>query len=77
MIYADIMSNSCVIIDDDEEEEGGGESKEEDENIDSFQESEMQKQKLLYEQNRLADTSNVLTAIQRSKLSSQLLFLLK
>jgi ryanodine receptor 2 len=55
MIYADIMSNSCVIIDDDEEEEGGGESKEEDENIDSFQESEMQKQKLLYEQNRLAD----------------------
>jgi hypothetical protein len=45
MIYADIMSNSCVIIDDDEEEEGGGGSKEEDENIDSFQESEMQKQK--------------------------------
>ena len=48
------MSNSCVIIDDDDEE-GGDEKKEEDENIDSFQESEMQKQKLLYEQNRLAD----------------------
>ncbi|CAF0782285.1 unnamed protein product, partial [Didymodactylos carnosus] len=44
--YATIMSKSCVINDDDDD--GGVEEAK------SFQEQEMEKQKLLYEQNRLA-----------------------
>jgi ryanodine receptor 2 len=60
MAYADIMSSSCIIIDDDDDEEeggGGGEEApgEEEDQSNAFQEAEMQKQKLLFEQNRLAD----------------------
>jgi hypothetical protein len=51
-VYADIMSKSCEIIEEEEEEGGGGSEEAEEVN---FQEAEMVKQKLLYEQSRLAD----------------------
>ncbi len=56
MIYAEIMSKSIEIIDEDEEEggEGEGEGGEEDQ-ANVFEETEMIKQKLLYEQGRLAE----------------------
>jgi len=50
MSFATIMSRSCVI---EEEEEGGGEEGGE-EGGNSFEEQEIKKQKLLFEQNRLA-----------------------
>ncbi|XP_064602338.1 ryanodine receptor 2-like [Liolophura sinensis] len=49
MSYADIMSKSCSGEDEDDEEEGGEDAGS------SFQEQEMEKQKLLFEQSRLAD----------------------
>ncbi|CAF0745111.1 unnamed protein product, partial [Didymodactylos carnosus] len=60
--YATIMSKSCVISDDDDDD-GTEEPK-------SFQEQEMEKQKLLYEQNRLATrgaAETVLLYISASK----------
>ncbi len=55
-VYADIMSRSCEIVEDEDEEGGeGGGGGEEEEGANSFQEAEMVKQKLLYEQGRLAD----------------------
>jgi ryanodine receptor 2 len=56
MIYAEAMSKSIEIIDDDDDEEGGdggGEPEEDQTNV--FEETEMIKQKLLYEQGRLAE----------------------
>uniref|UniRef100_A0A4D5R9V0 Ryanodine receptor 44F n=1 Tax=Scolopendra viridis TaxID=118503 RepID=A0A4D5R9V0_SCOVI len=50
MAYADIISRSCSGSDEEEEEEGG-----EDEQGTSIHEQEMEKQKLLFEQARLAD----------------------
>ncbi|XP_056911323.1 ryanodine receptor 1-like isoform X3 [Takifugu flavidus] len=50
MAYADIMAKSCHI---DEEEEGGEEMVENDEDEKSFEEKEMEKQRLLYQQSRL------------------------
>lgn len=52
MVYAEIMSKSCEII---EEEEEAEEPAEEEENKNSTEEEEMQKQKLLFEQGRLAE----------------------
>jgi hypothetical protein len=49
--YANIMSQSCHGADDDDDEEGG----EEGDAGASIQEQETEKQKLLYEQSRLAD----------------------
>ncbi|CAF3538671.1 unnamed protein product [Rotaria sordida] len=60
--YADIMSKSCVISEDDDD--NGTEE------VKSFQEQEMEKQKLLYEQNRLANrgaAESVLLYISASK----------
>jgi ryanodine receptor 2 len=51
MAYAEIMSKSCEIVE--EDEEGGGEPSEED-NASAFEDAELQKQKLRFEQNRLA-----------------------
>ncbi len=56
LVYADIMSKSCEIIDDDDEEEEGGDGGgEEEDQANTFQEQEMQKQKLLFEQGRLSE----------------------
>jgi len=60
--YSTIMSKSCVIEEDDDD--GGAEE------VKSFQEQEMEKQKLLYEQNRLANrgaAETVLLYISASK----------
>ncbi|UJR09568.1 hypothetical protein I4U23_013803 [Adineta vaga] len=60
--YSTIMSESCVIEEDDDD--AGGED------VKSFQEQEMEKQKLLYEQNRLANrgaAETVLLYISASK----------
>ena len=60
--YSAIMSKSCVIEEDDDD--GGTEE------VKSFQEQEMEKQKLLYEQNRLANrgaAETVLLYISASK----------
>ncbi|CAM4882414.1 unnamed protein product [Rotaria socialis] len=60
--YSAIMSKSCVIAEDDDD--GGAEE------VKSFQEQEMEKQKLLYEQNRLANrgaAETVLLYISASK----------
>uniref|UniRef100_T1J5U5 B30.2/SPRY domain-containing protein n=1 Tax=Strigamia maritima TaxID=126957 RepID=T1J5U5_STRMM len=51
MSYAEIIGRSCSGSDEEEDEEGGGE----DEGGSSIHEQEMQKQKLLFEQARLAD----------------------
>ncbi|CAF4383987.1 unnamed protein product, partial [Rotaria sp. Silwood2] len=61
--YATIMSKSCVIAEDDDDDNGAEEVK-------SFQEQETEKQKLLYEQNRLANrgaAETVLLYISASK----------
>ncbi|KAK7926103.1 hypothetical protein WMY93_008413 [Mugilogobius chulae] len=50
MAYADIMAKSCHI---DEEEEGGEDMVESSEDEMSFEEKEMEKQRLLYQQSRL------------------------
>lgn len=52
-VFSDAMSRSCEIIDDDDEEEAppGGEE----ENDNTFKEAETLKQKLLFEQGRLAE----------------------
>ncbi|CAF4829750.1 unnamed protein product, partial [Rotaria sp. Silwood1] len=60
--YSTIMSKSCVIAEDDDDEGA--------EEVKSFQEQEMEKQKLLYEQNRLANrgaAETVLLYISASK----------
>ncbi|CAF1381800.1 unnamed protein product, partial [Adineta ricciae] len=60
--YSTIMSKSCIIAEDDDD--GGGDD------VKSFQEQEMEKQKLLYEQNRLANrgaAETVLLYISASK----------
>ena len=62
LTYSNIMSKSCVIEEDDDD--GGAEE------VKSFQEQEMEKQKLLYEQNRLANrgaAESVLLYISASK----------
>jgi ryanodine receptor 2 len=53
MSMATIMSKSCVIEEEEEESGGGGEEASEDAG-NPFEEQEMKKQKLLFEQNRLA-----------------------
>lgn len=53
--YAQIMSKSCEIDEDDDEDEGPSAENEEEDQSKTFQEQEMEKQKLLYEQGRLAD----------------------
>ena len=56
MCYAVIMSRSCEIVDDDDESEPAPENGAEEEDPSNVQqEQEMQKQKLLYEQGRLAE----------------------
>ena len=54
LVYSTSMSSSCVIVEE-EEGEGGAEAEEEVDPSKAFQEAEMAKQKLLFEQNRLAD----------------------
>ncbi|XP_071656899.1 ryanodine receptor 1 isoform X4 [Patagioenas fasciata] len=53
MAYADIMAKSCHIEEGEEEEEKKEDEKEEEEAEGSFEEKEMEKQKLLYQQSRL------------------------
>ena len=67
-VFSDCMSRSCEIVDEDDEAEAP--PGEEEDQANSFEEAEMQKQKLLFEQGRLADrgaTEMTLLYISASK----------
>ncbi|XP_062407677.1 ryanodine receptor 1b isoform X3 [Sardina pilchardus] len=57
MAYADIMAKSCHIGEEDEEVEEGGEEQ-------AFEEKEMEKQRLLYQQSRLHDRGGAEMVLQ-------------